>query len=124
MSQGMPRIWGTRVEARAMATEAEVRRSVAKPERLRTQVELMGGRSPTEPSGWSDEAQPEERSPEAMAGRCPTKAELEGRGSSVEPLDLRAEAESLPRRLVAEVRDTTAPGMLEDGRPMGLTPNR
>ncbi len=59
-----------------------------------------------------------------MAGRCPTKAELEGRGSSVEPLDLRAEAESLPRRLVAEVRDTTAPGMLEDGRPMGLTPNR
>ncbi len=48
------------------------------PERLRTQVELKGGRSPTEPVGRSDEAQPEERSPEVMAGRRSTKAEPEG----------------------------------------------
>ncbi len=63
------------------------RRSMAEPERLRTQVELMGGRSPTEPVGWSDEVQPEERSPEAMAGRRPTKGEPEGRGSPVELMD-------------------------------------
>ncbi len=64
--------------------------------------------------GRSDEAQPEERSPEAMAGRRTTKAEPEGRGSpvkrqgmvearelraEVEPLGLLAEAESGPRRL-------------------------
>ncbi len=41
-------------------------------------MELKGGRSPTEPVGRSNEAQPEERSPEAMAGRRPTKAEPEG----------------------------------------------
>ncbi len=47
----------------------------------------MGGRSPTEPVGQRAEAQPEERSPEAMAGRCPTKAESEGRGSLVKLMD-------------------------------------
>ncbi len=85
-ARGMQRIRGARVEPRALATEAKVEiwRSTAEPERLRTQVELKGGRSPTEPVGRSDEAQPEERSPEAMAGRCPTKAEPEGRGSPVE----------------------------------------
>ncbi len=77
----------------------------------------MGGRSPTEPVGWSDEAQPEERSPEVMAGRRPTKAEPEGRGSrvTVEARELGAEA---------EVRDTPAPETLEDGRPAGLAPYR
>ncbi len=39
---------------------------------------------PTEPVGWSDEVQPEERSPQAMAGQRPTKAEPAGRGSPVE----------------------------------------
>ncbi len=92
------------------------RRSAVEPEWLRTQVELKGGRSPTEPVGRSDEVQPEERSPEAMAGRRPTKAKPEGWGSpvelvdrwvtvevrelgaEVEPLGLRAEAESGPWR--------------------------
>ncbi len=51
------------------------------------------------------------------------RATLEAReiGAEVEPLGLQAEAESGPRRLVAGVRDTPAPAMLEDGRPMGLT---
>ncbi len=117
-ARGMPRIRGARVEPRALATKAkaELRRSAAEPERLRTQVELKGGKSPTEPVGQSDEAQPEERSPEAMAGRCLTKAEPEGRGSpvelvdrwvmmearelgaEVEPLGLQTETESGPRR--------------------------
>ncbi len=113
-------------------------RSAAETERLRTQVELTGGRSPTELVGQSDNAQPEERSPEAMAGQRPTKAEPEGQGSLVDLVDrqvtvearelgaevelliLRAEAESGPRRLEAEVRDTQAPATLEDGRPTGL----
>ncbi len=55
-TMGMPRIWGASVEPRALANEAEVRRSAAELERLRTQVEPTGGRSPTEPVGWSDEA--------------------------------------------------------------------
>ncbi len=37
----------------------------------------------------------------------------------MEPLGLQAEAESGPRRLEAEVRDTPAPATLEDGRPAG-----
>ncbi len=45
-------------------------------------------------------------------------------GAEVEPLGLRAEAESGPRRLEAEVRDTPAPATLEDGRPTGLAPYR
>ncbi len=69
----MPRIREARVELRALATKAK-----AEPERPRTQAELKGGRSPTELVGQNDEAQPEERSPEAMAGRRPTKAEPEG----------------------------------------------
>ncbi len=111
----MPRIRGARVEPWALRPRRR-RRSGEEPERLRTQVELKGGRSPTEPVGWSDKAQPEERSPEAMAGQRPTKAEPEGWGSpvelvdqwvtvearelgaEVEPLGLRAEAESGPRR--------------------------
>ncbi len=130
---------GARVEPWALRPRRR-RRSGEEPVRLRTQVELKGGRSPTEPVGWSDKTQPEERSPEAMAGQCPTKAEPEGWGSpvelvdqwvtvearelgaEVEPLGLRAEAESGPRRLEAEVRDTPAPAMLEDGRPTGLAP--
>ncbi len=142
-ARGMPRIRGARVEPRALVTEAEaeIRRSAAEPERLRTKVELAGGRSPTEPVGWSDEAQPEERSPEAMAGRRSTKAEPEGWGSpvelvdrwvtvevrelgaEVEPLGLRTEAESGPRRLEAEVRETPTPATLEDGSPVGLAPH-
>ncbi len=65
-----------------------------------------------------------------MAGRRPTKAEPEGRGSpvelvdrwvtvearelgaEVEPLGLQAEAESGPQRLEAEVRDTPAPATI------------
>ncbi len=50
-------------------------------ERLRTNMELAGGRSPMEPVGQSDSVKPEERSPEAMAGRRPTKAEPEGEGA-------------------------------------------
>ncbi len=64
-------------------------------------MELKGGRSPTEPVGRSDEAQPEERSPEAMAGRRPTKAEPEGRGSPVELVDRWVTVEA--RELGAEV---------------------
>ncbi len=45
-------------------------------------------------------------------------------GAEVEPLGLRAEVESGPRRLEAEVRDTPAPATLEDGRPTGLAPYR
>ncbi len=45
-------------------------------------------------------------------------------GAEVEPLGLRSEAESGPRRLEAEVRDTPAPATLEDGRPTGLAPYR
>ncbi len=59
--RGMPRIRGARVEPRALETEAEIRRSAA--ERLRTKVELVGGRSPTEPVGRSNEVQLEEQSP-------------------------------------------------------------
>ncbi len=67
-----------------------------------------------------------------MAGRRSTKAELEGRGSPVELVDrwvtveareLGAEVESGPRRLEAEVRETPAPAMLEDGSPVGLAPH-
>ncbi len=91
-----------------------------------------------EPVGRSDEAQPEERSPEAMAGRRPTKAVPEGRGSpverwvtvearelgaEVEPLGLRTETESGPRRLEAEMRETPVPATLEDGSPVGLAPH-
>ncbi len=42
----------------------------------------------------------------------------------MEPLGQWAEAESGPRRLEAEVRDTPAPAMLEDGSPAGLTTYR
>ncbi len=91
--------------------------------------------------GRRDEAQPDERSPEAMAGRRPTKAEPEGRGSpvelvdrwvtvearelgaEVEPLGLRTETESGPRRLEAEMRETPVPATLEDGSPVGLAPH-
>ncbi len=67
-------------------------------------MELKGGRSPTEPVGRSDKVQPEERSPEVMAGRHSTKAEPEGRGSpvklvdrwvTVEARELGAEADSM-----------------------------
>ncbi len=77
--------------------------------------------------------QPEEWSPEAMAGRRPTKAEPEGRGSPVElvdrrvmvePLVLWAEAESGPWRREAKVRDTLTTATLEDGRPVELAPYR
>ncbi len=43
-------------------------------------------------------------------------------GAEVEPLCLRAEAESGPQRM--EVRDTPAPATLQDGRPAGLAPYR
>ncbi len=68
----MPRFRGARLEPRALAIEAEVLRFVSEPDRQRTQVERTGGRGPTEPVGWSDEAQPEERSPEVMSSspRC------------------------------------------------------
>ncbi len=52
------------------------------------------------------------------------KVEVRELGAEVEPLGLRAEAESGPRRLEAEVRDTPALVKLEDGRPVGLTPYR
>ncbi len=58
-------------------------------------------KGPKEPVGRSDEAQQEERSPEAMACRCPTKAEPEGRGSPVELMDRRVTVEA--RELGAEV---------------------
>ncbi len=45
-------------------------------------------------------------------------------GAEVEPLGLWAKAESGPRRLEVEVRDTPAPATLEDGRPTGLAPYR
>ncbi len=41
-------------------------------------------------------------------------------GAEVELLGLWVEAESGPQRLQAEVRDTPAPAILEDGRPAGL----
>ncbi len=49
-------------------------------------MEPKGRRSLTEPEGWSDEAKPEERSPEVADGRRLTKAVPEGRGSPVEPV--------------------------------------
>uniref|UniRef100_A0A8C2C7C5 Phosphoinositide phospholipase C n=1 Tax=Cyprinus carpio TaxID=7962 RepID=A0A8C2C7C5_CYPCA len=52
--------WGARVEPRALAAEAEIRRSVVELEWLRTKVELVGGRS--------DKAQPEERRVDGGAG--------------------------------------------------------
>ncbi len=106
-------------------------------ERLRTQVELTGGRSPTEPVGRSNEAQSR-----GYGGSTPTKAEPKVRGSpvelidrrvtvearelgaEVEPLGLRAETESGPRRLEAEVRDNPAPATLEDCSFAGLAPYR
>ncbi len=45
-------------------------------------------------------------------------------GVKVEPLGLRAKAESGPMRLEVEVRDTPAQAALDDGRPTGLTPYR
>ncbi len=112
---------------------AKIQRSAAEPERLRTKVELAGGRTPKELVGRSDKVQPEERSPEAMAGRCPTKAEPKGRGSPVELVDrwvtveareLGAEVEPLGLRaeLELEVRDTRTTVTLEDGSPMELAP--
>ncbi len=62
MAEQVTRIREARVEPRALAKKAEIRRSAA--ERLRTQVHLTGERSPKEPVGQSDEAQPEEKSPE------------------------------------------------------------
>lgn len=49
------RIRGARVGLKALSTEAEVeiQRSAAEPERLRTKVERVGGRSPTELVVWS-----------------------------------------------------------------------
>ncbi len=43
-----------------------------------------GRRSLTETDGWSDEAMPEEWSPEAADGRQLTKDEPEGQGSPAE----------------------------------------
>ncbi len=108
-ARGMPSIRGARVE----------------PERLRTKVELAGGRSPTEPVGQSDEVQPEEWRPEAMAGRCPTNAELVDRRVTVEARELGVEVEPLGlRRLEVEVRDSPATATMEDGRPTELAPYR
>ncbi|KAI2663177.1 hypothetical protein H4Q32_011644 [Labeo rohita] len=105
-----PRIRRAKAEPRALATEAD--------------AELEGGRSPTEPVGRSDKAQPEEWSPEAMAGRRPTKAEPEGQWSPVELVDRRATvelragvAESRTQRLEAETRDPPAMTPMETGRP-------
>ncbi len=55
---------------------------------------LTGGRSPTEPVGRSDEAQSEERSPKAMAGRRQTKAEPEGTREPGELVDRRVTMEA------------------------------
>ncbi|KAL1263533.1 hypothetical protein QQF64_006272 [Cirrhinus molitorella] len=81
--------------------------------------------------GRSDKVQPEERSPEAMVGRCPNRPEPEGRGSPVElvdqwvkvetreisamvePLGQRAEAESWTQKLGVEMRDP--PALTPDG---------
>ncbi len=130
-ARGVPRIFGSRVEPRAPRWSNWGPRW----SRLKEQ-------SPAETVGQSDEVQQEERIPEAMAGRRPTKVEPEGWGSpvelvdrrvtvearelgaEVEPLGLRAEAESRPRRLEVEVRDTPALETLEDGRPTGLAPYR
>ncbi len=75
-------------------------------------------------------------------GRHQTKAEPEGRGSlaelvdcratverrelgpMVEPTGQRAEAESGPRRLEAESRETPTTATLEDGSPAKLAPHR
>ncbi len=133
-ARGMPRIRGARVEQRTLATrpgDTQRNRSDWGPRWSKREEEAQQGRS--------DEAQPEDRSPEAMAGRRPTKAEPEGRvspvewwvtveawelGAEVESKGLQAEAELGPRRLEVEVRDTPAPAMLEDGRPTGLAPYR
>ncbi len=114
-ARGMPGIRGAWVELRALATKAkaELRRSAAEPERLSTQVELKGGRSPTEPVGRNDEAQLEERSPEAMAGRRPAKAEPEGRGSPVELVDRWVTVEA--RELGAEAYHGARAAMAEHG---------
>ncbi len=75
-------------------------------------------------------------------GRRQTKAEPEGRGSPAEPVDRwataerrelgamvepagqRAEAESGPRRLEPESRETSTTATLEDGSPAKLAPHR
>ncbi|KAL0176607.1 hypothetical protein M9458_028937, partial [Cirrhinus mrigala] len=77
-----------------------------------------------------------------MAGRRPTKAEPEGRGSPVEllgrramvetrelragvkPLGQRAEAESGTLRLEAETRNPLAMMPMETGRPVASPPHR
>ncbi len=84
-----------------------------------------------EPVGSSDEVQAEERSPEEMAGRRPTKAEPGGRGSLVELMDRWVTVEARePRwshwvygpRLEVDVRDSPATAMMGDGRPAALAP--
>ncbi|KAL1279969.1 hypothetical protein QQF64_014569 [Cirrhinus molitorella] len=74
---------------RAPATDAEtgIQKAAVEPERPRTEEEPEGRRSLTDLEGWRDEAQPEERSPEAADGRRQTKAEPKGRGSLAELVD-------------------------------------
>ncbi len=66
-----PGVWGGAESSGDRGGDPEIHGRV-------TKEELAGGRSPTEPVGRSDEAQPEERSPEAMVGRHLTKVEPEG----------------------------------------------
>lgn len=48
-------------------------------------MELQGRQSPTEQKGWRDEVQVKDQKSAVQADRQLTKAELEGRGSPVEP---------------------------------------
>lgn len=75
-----------------------------------------------EPVGQNHEAQPEERSPEAMAGRHLTKAEPEGREIQVELMDQWVTVEVRELGAEVELRDLRAEAeTLEDGSPAGLT---
>ncbi len=95
-----------------------------------------------EQEGRRYEAKPEEWSLEVQDDRCRNKVELEGRGSPAELVDCQAmmewselgamvestgqwaEAESGPRRLEAESRETMITATLEDCTPTELAPHR
>ncbi len=69
-------------------------------------------------------AEPEGRGSPAELVDCRATAERRELGAMVEPTDQWAEADSRPRRLEAESRDTSAPATLEDGSPAELAPYR
>ncbi len=131
-ARGMPRIRGARVEPRALVTEAEaeIRGGAGATE------DQGGAGERKEPNGAGGTerrgaARGEEsrgdggstlnqggaggmREPVELVDRWVT-VEARELGADVEPLGLRTEAESGPRRLEAEVRETPTPATLEDG---------